>query len=271
MIKSSWRLLTGPPQRAAFNMAVDEAIAIAFSEGKSPATLRFYQWSPPCFSIGAFQKLHKDWIAALENQKLTLVRRLTGGRGVLHDNELTYAIVAHVKNPLFSNTIKGTFQAVANGIITGLRPLGIKTLSISQNRPARSAAKNPLCFDAVSWHEITANGKKLIGSAQRRWSTHFLQHGSLILKHSQAFIDSNCDPGFPLISKNQITLSELIPEPPSDNTLIQHLKTGFETALGINLCHGEISNDEHNIIERLIREKYNNRNWTLYRQTTEQC
>ncbi len=266
MNKTPWRLIIDPPQNAAINMAVDEAIAIAFSEGKAPPTLRFYHWETPSFSIGTFQTLDQDWINALETQNIPIIRRITGGRGLLHDNELTYAIISSTQDPRFSKGIKGTFYTIAQGFLKGLHPFGLEGIDVSPSRLPPLKQKNPLCFDAVSMYEITAKGKKLLGSAQRRWKSHFLQHGSLIYQHSSMILKIHHASGASLISKNQTALADLLPHLPPDDTLIQSLKQGFESALEIELTPGGLSLYEKKISDRLVKEKYGNTDWTRNRQ-----
>lgn len=247
-------------------MAMDEAIALGFSQDDSPPTLRFYTWEQPSFSIGAFQTLHEDWIEALANHNVPIIRRITGGRGLLHDKELTYSIVASTHDALFSSGIKGTFQSIAQGFLKGLYHININAELLLHASRTRSKQKDPLCFDAVSWYEITAKGKKLIGSAQRRWKSHFLQHGSLIFEKSGLDLSSEQIPGDAFISFNQMTLSELKSPPPTKDLLIQALCKGFEEALSIALVPGELSTAEQALLKQLINEKYGRHEWNLYRK-----
>ncbi|VAX28748.1 Lipoate-protein ligase A [hydrothermal vent metagenome] len=266
MHKNPWRLIVEPAQAAAENMAIDEAIAIAFSEGKAPETLRLYTWKNPSFSIGAFQMLEKDWITFLEAQEIDIVRRMTGGRGLLHEHELSYSVIASIKDPLFSGGIKGTFESIARGLLAGLKEIGVAAILHTSARKPHPKAKKALCFDAVSGYEITAQGKKLIGSAQRRWKTHFLQHGSFVIKQSEWV--KNEKRAFPLklISENQITLTELMASPPNPETLIHAIKTGFEKTFDLNLEVGELSDDEKKLAQGCLQEKYARRTWNLYRE-----
>jgi len=259
--KNSWRMIVEPAQAAAENMAIDEAIAIAFSEGKAPETLRLYTWKTPSFSIGAFQMLEQDWITLLEAQEIDIVRRMTGGRGLLHEHELSYSVIASIKNPLFSGGIKGTFESISLGLLAGLKEIGVAGILHTPARKPQPRAKKTLCFDAVSGYEITAQGKKLIGSAQRRWKTHFLQHGSFVIKQSETR-------AFPskLISENQITLTELMASPPNPETLIHAIKAGFEKTFDLNLEVGELSDYEKKLAQGCLQEKYARRTWNLYRE-----
>ncbi len=253
-------------------MARDEAIAIAFSEGKVPPTLRLYQWSAPSFSIGAFQRLDPNWLARFENPReqdaIVLVRRVTGGRGLLHDREMTYAVIAGTEDPLFSGGIKETFYAIATGLLAGLETLGVVA---SVHRPSKkkqgSQSKDPLCFSSTSWYEIVVGDKKLIGSAQRRWRRHFLQQGSLMTEKSQIALHDNEALNLSFVSEHQVTLSELLPALPSQAQAAEALKSGFEKALGLHFISARPTAYELALVERLVTEKYGNPDWNRDRQS----
>ena len=137
--------------------------------------------------------------------------------------------------------------------------------------PARSergeGRKNPLCFASTSWYEIAAGGKKLIGSAQRRWSGHFLQHGSILLEESPAALLTGKMERSPWISENQTSLSALLPSLPPLTALTDALKAGFESALDIRLILDEMTLDERTCADRLVLEKYGNPRWNRFRET----
>jgi lipoate-protein ligase A len=239
-------------------MAIDEAIATAFSKGQVPPTLRFYRWAVPSVSFGSFQKWEPEWNDLAAGDSLRFVRRITGGRALLHDRELTYSVVASTKDPLFSEGIKGTFYAIAGGLLGGLRSLEVEADIYAPPRSQRvERPSNPLCFASTSWYEITAQGRKLIGSAQRRWTKHFLQHGSLILEKG---------PERAFSSENQISLDELLHRLPNEETLFAAMKEGFESSLSINLEIGRLTPEEEETSARLAKEKYGNPAWTLRRE-----
>lgn len=257
--KKRWRFLIDPPQTAAINMAIDEAISLAFSRGEAPPTFRLYRWLIPSISIGSFQKLEGPWADSLKLSRLPWVRRITGGRALLHDQELTYSLIAGAKDPLFSGGIKPTFQVIANGLLAGLAGIGIPaTVYVPPGRKRSSAAESPLCFASTSWYEIVAQDRKLVGSAQRRWVTHFLQHGSLILAKSAI-------EGW-LTLDTQIALSDLVPVLPDSGKLEGALKKGMEEALSICLEPGELTDLEKETAAELAEKKYGNPAWNLHRE-----
>jgi len=177
-----FRLITSEPQNGFMNMAIDEAIAISCDKELSPPTLRLYTWNPPCISIGYFQDVNEDVdISECKRQNIDIVRRLTGGKAVLHNKELTYSIISPSKNHIFQNGIKGSYKAIADCLLQGLKNIGVSgeiTEMPSRKRGGFS------CFLDTSFYEVSVKGKKLIGSAQKRWRNLFLQHGSVVISPS---------------------------------------------------------------------------------------
>lgn len=150
--------------------------------------LRLYTWNPPAVSLGRFQ----DWKTAVNEEAcrqrgIDIVRRITGGRAVLHHHELTYSIVAPTDHQLFPGNLHGAYQVIAEGLLAGLRRLGINGEIVSRGgRYAGMVEKRPrasACFASPSWYEIVVQGSKIIGSAQRRVHGAFLQHGSILIKY----------------------------------------------------------------------------------------
>ncbi len=183
-----WSFLDTGPHLGAYNMAVDEELLAKAQAGEKIPVLRFYGWDPPAVSLGRFQKVREAVnIEACGQRGFDIVRRITGGRAVLHRHELTYSVISRIDNPLFPPNIHGTYKVIAEGLLAGLRNLDISAEIVS--RASRHAhlvethAKDPACFSSPSWYEIVVNGKKIVGSAQRRLSHAFLQHGSILIDY----------------------------------------------------------------------------------------
>lgn len=190
-MKNKWNFLDTGPNLGAYNMAVDEELLARAQAGDRIPVLRFYGWNPPAVSLGRFQKIDEAVnIEACRQRGIDIVRRITGGRAVLHRHELTYSVISRIDNPLFPPNVHGTYKVIAEGLLTGLMNLGISAEIVS--RTSRHAhlvetrAKDPACFSSPSWYEIVVNGKKIIGSAQRRLSNAFLQHGSILIDYDPA-------------------------------------------------------------------------------------
>ena len=189
---SMWRFIDSGPAPAVQNMAVDEGLLRdAVTPGALPV-LRFYTWSPAAVSLGRFQDKERAVNAeACRQRGFDIVRRITGGRAVLHCDELTYSIIARSDSALFPNDILGTYRVIAAGLLAGLRELGIAAEMVSRSgRHAgmvKSGLQEPACFSSPSWYELLVKGRKIIGSAQRRVGGAFLQHGSILIGYDPAF------------------------------------------------------------------------------------
>ncbi len=185
-----WKFLDSGPNIGAYNMAVDEELLARAQAGETVPVLRFYGWSPPAVSLGRFQHIESAVNAdACRRHGFDIVRRITGGRAVLHHQELTYSIAARADDPLFPSTVLGTYKVIATGLLAGLKNLGIAAGMVSRGgRHAALVEKKPkdqACFSSPSWYEILANNKKIVGSAQRRMRGAFLQHGSILIDYDQ--------------------------------------------------------------------------------------
>ncbi|MBL8154142.1 MAG: lipoate--protein ligase family protein [Anaerolineae bacterium] len=175
-----WRLIDDQPAPGAWNMAVDMAILEAVAAGESLPTLRLYAWNPACLSLGYGQR-----IADVDHERLLergwdIVRRPTGGRAILHTDELTYSVALPVADDLAAGTVVESYRRLSRALMSGLEYLGAQL----ESKPAAQAAGyhlGPVCFETPSHYEITWAGRKLVGSAQVRRAGGVLQHGSVPL------------------------------------------------------------------------------------------
>ena len=182
-----WHFINSGPRSAAYNMALDEALLNWHSKGEIGPVLRFYEWEPATLSIGYFQQVERDiQIEQVKKEGLGFVRRQTGGRGVLHDDELTYSVIVSEKYPNMPETVTEAYRVISQGLLEGFRLLGFQAeFSVPQSEEEQAALKRPksgVCFDAPSWYELVVEGKKIAGSAQTRQKGVILQHGA-ILRH----------------------------------------------------------------------------------------
>ncbi|WP_404408147.1 biotin/lipoate A/B protein ligase family protein [Jeotgalibacillus malaysiensis] len=178
-MRETWYFLDSGYGTPAFNMAMDEVLMNWHSEGKIPPVLRFYGWKPAGISVGFFQKVGGS--IDLENAEkygVELVRRQTGGRAVLHDDELTYSVLVSEEHPAMPKSIKEAYLVLSKGILEGYRALGIPAdFSIPEEK--QKQAGSAVCFEEPSWYELMVDGKKAAGSAQTRKKGVILQHGSI--------------------------------------------------------------------------------------------
>ncbi len=179
-MSTTWRLLITDPAPGSWNMAVDEAIAILAAAGRSPTTLRFYSWQPPTVSLGRHQPLADIDRDRLERAGYGLVRRPTGGRAILHIDELTYSVAGPAGDGTLSGPVLDTYNRLSEGLMLGLRRLGLPVNKAPAGARAGAEA-GPVCFEVPSAYELCVDGRKIMGSAQSRRRGYVLQHGSLPL------------------------------------------------------------------------------------------
>ena len=177
MISQTWRLIPLLEADGKLQMAIDEWLLKQHLLGH-PAILRFYTWSPSAISLGYHQRKYPDFWQNLiwKSQQIDLIRRPTGGRAVLHDGDLTYAVVT---SGLSRSRIEA-YKKICEFLIQGWRNLGIE---LNYGTAGRGYINNPNCFGTATGADlVTVDGNKLIGSAQLRRGDAILQHGSMRLK-----------------------------------------------------------------------------------------
>lgn len=181
----TWHFINTGSHDPYYNMALDEALLNFVSRGEINPVVRFYTWNPPTLSIGYFQRLSKEIdIAKVKEKGYGLVRRQTGGRGVLHDKELTYSVIVPEAHPDMPQTVTEAYRVISGGLLEGFKSLGFDAhFAVPRSKEEREKLKQPrssVCFDAPSWYELVVEGKKIAGSAQTRQKGVILQHGSIL-------------------------------------------------------------------------------------------
>jgi lipoate-protein ligase A len=273
---ATWRLLNTGSTDGATNMAIDEAILTVVAEGRSPPTLRFFAWEPPCLSIGYSQAADEVDIARCRQAGVDFVRRPTGGRAILHTDELTYSIVVPQGEPRVVGGVLESYRRLSAGLVRGLRLLGMDVVQAEAGHgtatlTGQDADVSAACFDAPSAYEVTAGGKKLVGSAQVRRRGAVLQHGSLPL---QGDITRICHY---LVVPSEERRQELRRELRARATslelvlrrvvpfaqVVEALVRGFSGALNLHLEPGELSEHELALVWQLRGEKYTAEAWNF--------
>lgn len=181
----TWHFINTGSHDPYYNMALDEALLNFLSRGEIDPVVRFYTWNPPTLSIGYFQRLSKEIdIDKVKEKGYGLVRRQTGGRGVLHDKELTYSVIVPEAHPDMPQTVTEAYRVISGGLLEGFKSLGFDAhFAVPRSKEEREKLKQPrssVCFDAPSWYELVVEGKKIAGSAQTRQKGVILQHGSIL-------------------------------------------------------------------------------------------
>jgi lipoate-protein ligase A len=148
----------------------------------TPVTLRLYTWIRPTVSVGFMQKPEELLdLDACSAGGIDVVRRPTGGRAILHWEEITYAVVASARDGRFGTNLASAHDVIGECLAAALGRLGIAAeLSRPGRDPRRLGLRQP-CFASTGRSELLVGGRKLVGSAQRRRAHAFLQHGSLLI------------------------------------------------------------------------------------------
>lgn len=178
MTSKTWRLIPFLSANGELQMKIDEWLLKQHQSGKYPSILRFYSWCPSAISLGYHQRKYpEDWKNLIwKNQNIDLVRRPTGGRAVLHDNDLTYAVIT---SGLSGNRMEA-YKKICEFLIQGWGNLGV---DLHYGNAGKGYINNPNCFGTATGADlVTVDDKKLIGSAQLRRGNTILQHGSMRLK-----------------------------------------------------------------------------------------
>lgn len=181
----TWNFINTGSHDPYYNMAMDEALLNFVSRGEIDPVVRFYTWNPATLSVGYFQRLKKEIdIDKVKEKGFGLVRRQTGGRGVLHDKELTYSVIVSEEHPNMPSTVTEAYRVISEGLLEGFKLLGFEAyFAIPRSKEEQEKLKQPrsaVCFDAPSWYELVVEGRKIAGSAQTRQKGVILQHGSLL-------------------------------------------------------------------------------------------
>jgi lipoate-protein ligase A len=269
------RLLSHGPAKGSFNMAVDEAVLRSCARGETGPTLRFYQWNPACLSLGYFQDAAREVnLEALPSQGVDLVRRITGGKAVLHDNELTYSVV--IPEKMLPGSVLETYRLISQALVEGLRLMGIPADLAALERGVTSRDprfRQAACFSAPSWFEILWEGKKLIGSAQNRKNGVILQHGSIPFKFDASKLircirtksAEHAERSRAMLERKAAGVWDALGRDCERIELEEHLKAGFQAALGWRLEPGNLTVKEEGEAQKLAETKYGNPAWTMER------
>ena len=266
----TWRLLVTSPARGTWNMAVDEAILEHIGHGESFPTLRLYGWEPACLSLGHAQPFADVDTARLKEHGWDVVRRATGGRAILHTDELTYSVIGSAAEPVLAGGVLESYNRLAQALSLAVKNLGLLVAMKELMNAGNMTSTNPICFEVPSTYEITVAGKKLIGSAQARKKEGVLQHGSLPLtgdltRICQALVFEN-ESARQKASKRLLaratTVESALGRAVNWESAAQAFIHAFEMQLGLCFERGELSESESRRAEELVREKYSHPSWT---------
>ena len=264
----TWRLIKTLPARGAWNMAVDEAILEHTGRGDVLPTLRLYTWDPPCLSLGQAQPFADVDTDRLQAHGWDVVRRVTGGRAILHTDELTYSVTGPANEPHLAGTVLESYNRLARALLAAVGDLSLP-VEMKEGKAESNGGPNPVCFEVPSTYEITVGGKKLIGSAQARRREGVLQHGSLPLTgdltricQALAFPDESARKNaIKRLLERATTVESVLGRVVDLETAEQAFVQAFEAQLGLTFEAGELSESELTHAEELVKEKYAHPSW----------
>ncbi len=270
--RATWRVILHHAADGAANMAIDEAIAQHVAEGLVPPTLRFYAWEPPCLSLGYAQPAAEVDFERLHRLGWSVVRRLTGGRAILHTDEVTYSVAVPLDDPRVAGGVVESYRRLAQGLLAGLIALGAPVRANPENEGVDDpSSKGPVCFEVPSAYEITVNGRKLMGSAQtRRGGSVVLQHGTLPLtgdlgRICEALVfrdEAERAEARRRVLARAITLEEALGHPVEAAEVIAALRHGFSTVLNVELVESPLTPPELARAADLRANRYATPAWT---------
>jgi len=256
----AWFLLLEPePLSAAENMARDEALFNLCHEKKC-GFLRLYDWEKPTFSIGVSQKVkHTLDLEFIRRQGCEYVRRLTGGKAVLHNVEITYAVASSEDLFFKEHDLHQSYMLISRVLVQAIRSLGVNATLSKGSAAELSRSHNP-CFSFSTPHEIEVQGKKIVGSAQKRDKVALLQHGSIPLSMDYDLYAGGANFAAAMLKKSMTTWGDISPCGPDE--LKNALVCGFRDFVKADLVQFAFSPEDLDRVATL-REKYSSDDWNL--------
>jgi len=249
-----WRVIDDLPHSGAANMAVDQALTTRLSPDEG--VLRLYQWDDPTVSFGRNEPAKGLYdLEAARRAGIQFVRRPTGGRAVLHDRELTYAVVLPITAGM---SVRAVYRLVNQGLVRALETLGVSASMAPTGSGALFPDAGP-CFEHPSEGEVTVSGRKLVGSAQARIAGAILQHGSLLIGGGQerlAGLRGSADE-----ASDPICLEEVLDVVPSWDVLVEAVVGGLSGVLRGEWYRAGLTDDER-AESRVLEIRYESAEWT---------
>jgi lipoate-protein ligase A len=268
-MSDTWRFIDSGPCGASYNMALDEAVADAVRADNAPATLRFYEWDAPSVSLGCFQKIRDIDSKYCRQCNIPFVRRPTGGRAILHGDEITYSFSVKTDKGPFSRGLFDSYKKISAAFEKAFLKIGLapemKLLKDNRHTVTEDMRKSPLCFQSVSYGEISVMRNKIIGSAQKRWPDGLLQQGSIPFsldreRTARVFgIQPTSEPNNRAHGLKDI-MSDLNP-----GDLKDAIRVSFEEVFDIHFVSASPYDEEIVLARKLEAEKYLTHEWNFRR------
>lgn len=247
-----WRIIIDAHADGPWNMAVDRAILAAHAAGEAPPTLRLYGFAPATVSLGRFQRVGEVDSAYCREQGIGLCRRPTGGRGVLHDDEVTYSIVAGVVDGL-PRGVRDSYRYLSAVLAAAYRTLGVDAALTSRDRGERSAA----CYLHATAADLSLGAAKLSGSAQVWARDSCLQHGSFVLSRDverEARVFMLDEGSSRALRQSTATIVDATGRHPDRDEVAAAVAAAVRAIMGVDLVRGELTPSERAFARTCVDE-----------------
>ena len=263
---NSWRFLNTGARDCYQNMAIDEVLAIKSIPHDKKSVFRVYRWQPYAISLGYNQNPNDLNLEKCKRDKIDIVRRPTGGRAVLHAEEITYSIIIPKESDFFSPDVLTTYNRINRGILTGLHLIGVKAELIErlpEEEEKSSVYKHKIpCFSKSAKYEIAYQGKKLVGSAQRRYGNSILQHGSILVgtfhlnlaDYIKALKGTRVEKFRQALAEKTISISQILSTKINYEKIAWAIKTGFQQCFDIYFFEGQLTPQENAEVLKLVKK-----------------
>ncbi|OGC75934.1 MAG: hypothetical protein A2145_06665 [candidate division Zixibacteria bacterium RBG_16_40_9] len=266
----TWQYIYSGTGDPFFNLALDEVLFLENQRKKNPPLFRIYGWDKAAVSIGYFQKTAQACnLPECQKENLPVIRRITGGRAVFHQEDLTYSVVGSTREyPELGQNVLQTYLRTSEAFLEGLKMLGINAFWEKKKASLNGKKSFLPCFSSTSIYEVTYQGKKLIGSAQKRVGDSFIQQGSLPLYSQtaqQKILLSNGDHLNNGFEKKFTSLAEILNRKINLKEVADVFKTAWEKFWNIELVEVQLTLELIGLADQLVQSKYSQKSWNFLR------
>lgn len=263
-----WLLIVDrAPLKGSWNMAVDDYLFHSLPESGC-TYLRFYRWKRPTVSLGYSQNARRVVdLKYCEEQGIDIVRRMTGGKLVLHHKEVTYSICSS-DGETFTSKLIDSYRLISEALMRGLERMGLKPC-LADAPPNSYLRGNLPCFSYPARNEVEVNGKKIIGSAQKRAGSRFIQHGSIPLEEDEGSLNSVSFLRSEKSLLRMTSLSQALGKAVSFDWAVEHFISGISEFFGVKLRPKIFDDSEKKAISSIEKERYLNKDWTFNRMSRD--
>ncbi len=257
-----WSLIVDKePLPGSWNMAVDDYLFRSLGE-KPRTTVRFYSWKNPTASLGYSQKadLVLD-VQYCQNNGIDVVRRITGGKMVLHFREVTYSICSS-DSSVFTDKLSDSYRLISESLMKGLEKMGLDSV-LAEEPPSSYARGNLPCFSYPARNEVEVKKKKVIGSAQKRVGSTFIQHGSIPLEDDRDLLKK-----ISFLEEREedirlISLAQALGKKVAYDWAVDFFIAGISDYFHVELAPRSLTEKERETVSQIQKERYAREEWTF--------